>query len=253
MVERIRREVLRLTRALGLACEEADGRAKIDAPGLAIAVEATDARVRVTLDGWSHEFVLGGDASDDEGEVDAALDLIGAALFGEVRVVVMLANGRAHRWTLELRDEDGWWPVSTCGSRSWRPFVARTSETRMNACGRPPGYAAIDVRAPASAPWLGRAGFAGTGDAGPVEVAIDGVLDLHSHSPKDVKKLVLAYLESCRGLGMLEVRIIHGKGVGHLRRTVHALLERHPDVVGFRLGGHGEGGWGATLVDLRPL
>ncbi len=249
-MERLRVEVLRLCEALGLVF---DGR-EIVGVALPIAVVATETSLCVQLAGWSQAFAIGsGEVSDDEAEVDAALDLIGAALFGEVRVVVASANGRAHRWTLELRDGTTWTAVRACGSRAWNPLARRATETRVNACARPPGYAAIAVPAPASAPWLGRAGFAGRRvEAGAVELAIDGVLDLHSHSPKDVKKLVLAYLEACRARGILAVRIIHGKGVGNLRRTVHALLERHPHVTSFRLGGHGEGSWGATLVDLAP-
>ena len=85
-----------------------------------------------------------------------------------------------------------------------------------------------------------------------VEVPIDGTLDLHAFSPKDVKDLVPDYLAACRDRGIVEVRIVHGKGTGALRRTVHALLDRSPEVTGYRLAGGTRGGWGATLVDLRP-
>jgi dsDNA-specific endonuclease/ATPase MutS2 len=86
----------------------------------------------------------------------------------------------------------------------------------------------------------------------PIEVPIDGTLDLHAFHPRDVKQLVPDYLEACREKGIFQVRIVHGKGTGALRRTVHAILEKHPDVVEFRLGGAGGGEWGATIAVLRP-
>jgi DNA-nicking Smr family endonuclease len=85
----------------------------------------------------------------------------------------------------------------------------------------------------------------------PVELAIDGTLDLHAFHPRDVGDLVPGYLEACRRKGIYQVRIVHGKGTGGLRRTVQAILEKHPDVATFRLGGEGGGGWGATIVNLR--
>ncbi|MCB9700851.1 MAG: Smr/MutS family protein [Myxococcales bacterium] len=85
----------------------------------------------------------------------------------------------------------------------------------------------------------------------PAPLAIDGELDLHNFSPKEVGRLVREYIEVCHDRGIVELRIIHGKGKGVLRRTVHAILGRHPAVESFRLGGHGEGSWGATMVTLR--
>jgi DNA-nicking Smr family endonuclease len=88
----------------------------------------------------------------------------------------------------------------------------------------------------------------------PVELPIDGILDLHLFRPSDVKELVREYLAACREKGILDVQIIHGKGTGALRRTVHALLEKLPEeVAGFRTADETSGGWGATWVRLRPL
>ena len=85
----------------------------------------------------------------------------------------------------------------------------------------------------------------------PVVLPIDGTLDLHSFRPAEVKDLVPDYLQECRKLGILQVRIIHGKGTGTLRRTVHAVLGRLDYVTSFRIAGEDGGSWGATLVDLQ--
>jgi DNA-nicking Smr family endonuclease len=85
----------------------------------------------------------------------------------------------------------------------------------------------------------------------PIDLPIDGTLDLHTFQPRDVKVLVPDYLAECRERGILEVRIIHGKGTGALRRTVHAILSRLPEVASFGLALEDAGGWGATLVTLR--
>lgn len=86
-----------------------------------------------------------------------------------------------------------------------------------------------------------------------VEMVIDGVLDLHTFNPKDLKALLHAYVGACREKGILELRIIHGKGSGTLRETVHGLLTRMPEVEAFRLAPEDAGGWGATLVMIKPL
>lgn len=85
----------------------------------------------------------------------------------------------------------------------------------------------------------------------PVPLPITGELDLHTFRPRDVAELVPAYLAACKERGILDVRIIHGKGTGTLRTTVHALLKRSPLVQSFQLGNETSGGWGATRVRLR--
>lgn len=86
----------------------------------------------------------------------------------------------------------------------------------------------------------------------PPEMPIDGTLDLHTFAPGDVKSLIPEYVDACRRRGILQLRIIHGKGRGTLRRMVHAALERHPAVLSFRHEGGSGGSWGATVADLRP-
>jgi len=82
-----------------------------------------------------------------------------------------------------------------------------------------------------------------------VEIPIDGVLDLHQFRPDDARDVVCDYLDACREKGVLDVRIIHGKGKGVLRRIVHSLLDRREDVVSYHVATDG-GSWGATLVQL---
>jgi dsDNA-specific endonuclease/ATPase MutS2 len=85
-----------------------------------------------------------------------------------------------------------------------------------------------------------------------LEIPVDGTLDLHAFRPSDVRTLVPDYIEECRRRGILEIRIIHGKGTGALRETVHAILERMGEVESFQLAGDA-GGWGATVARLAPI
>lgn len=85
----------------------------------------------------------------------------------------------------------------------------------------------------------------------PTPLPMDGILDLHMFPPREVKELVPAWLEECRRLGLRDVRIVHGKGIGVLREIVHGILAKHPGVEHF---GHPSdtGAWGATVVRLKP-
>ena len=84
-----------------------------------------------------------------------------------------------------------------------------------------------------------------------VEVPIDGTLDLHTFQPRELKTLLPDYFQACRDRGIYNVRVVHGKGTGALRRSVHALLDRMEGIESYRSGGMGEGSWGATLVVLK--
>ena len=84
-----------------------------------------------------------------------------------------------------------------------------------------------------------------------VPIPIDGTLDLHHFRPQEVADLVTEYLKACKRKGVLQVRLIHGKGTGALRETVHATLRKIAAVESFRLADASGGGWGATLVYLK--
>lgn len=85
-----------------------------------------------------------------------------------------------------------------------------------------------------------------------VRIPIEGVLDLHAFAPRDVPSVVEEYLAACSLKGLREARIIHGKGKGFQREAVARVLGTLPFVESFRLAPPEAGGWGATLVRLKP-
>lgn len=89
----------------------------------------------------------------------------------------------------------------------------------------------------------------------PAEVVhqpINGELDLHTFRPSEISSLLEEYFHECQRVGIMRVRVVHGKGIGSLRETVHHFLQRSPLVAGYQLGDEHSGSWGATIVTLRP-
>jgi DNA-nicking Smr family endonuclease len=82
-----------------------------------------------------------------------------------------------------------------------------------------------------------------------VEYPIDGTIDLHTFQPQDVKDVVTAYIDECMKREIPQIRIIHGKGKGVLRKTVHSVLDSHPSIVSYRHDSS-RGSWGATVAVL---
>lgn len=87
----------------------------------------------------------------------------------------------------------------------------------------------------------------------PVVLPIEDHIDLHAFQPREVPELLDEYLRACREAGILEVRIIHGKGAGRLRARVESLLKKNPAVRSFRIAPPERGAWGATVAWLFPL
>lgn len=58
------------------------------------------------------------------------------------------------------------------------------------------------------------------------------------------------YLNDAFMDGFYQVRVVHGKGTGTLRRVVRERLSTHPLVKSYRPGGYGEGEAGVTIAQL---
>jgi dsDNA-specific endonuclease/ATPase MutS2 len=86
----------------------------------------------------------------------------------------------------------------------------------------------------------------------PIRIPITDTFDLHTIAPRDVKEAVEAYLEEAHKLGLTALRIIHGRGIGVQRETVRVILARTAFVASFSDAPAEAGGWGATVVTLRP-
>jgi len=83
------------------------------------------------------------------------------------------------------------------------------------------------------------------------EYPINGMLDLHAFKPNEINSLIPEYITECIKRNIVEIRIIHGKGKGVLRRGVHTILERDPRVISFEMA-KDRSSWGATIVHLTP-
>ena len=84
-----------------------------------------------------------------------------------------------------------------------------------------------------------------------VELPLEDVLDLHGFPPRDVREIVLGYLDDAVAAGFPAVRIVHGRGMGVQREAVRALLARDARVAEFADAPEAQGGRGATLVRFR--
>ena len=75
-------------------------------------------------------------------------------------------------------------------------------------------------------------------------------LDLRGQRAEDALKMLERFLDQAAMAGLGQVRIVHGKGTGTLKREVESVLAQHPLVESSRIGEPGEGGWGVTVVGL---
>lgn len=231
-----------------------DQRVTVDVVGgESITVELGDRSLTVAFAGWVESFTWADEDERDEA-CELALAFMVAALFGELRVSERTSAGAVLRRELEVCVDGSWRTHAKRGALGLAGALAaiagrleRRVRSNQGRVRRPAAWRDAGPSGHPRYPWAGALQV----DAEAAEIAIDGELDLHNFSPKEVAPLVREYIEVCRSRGIRDLRIVHGKGKGVLRRTVHSLLDKHEAVESYRLGGHREGSWGATIVRLR--
>jgi DNA mismatch repair protein MutS2 len=82
-------------------------------------------------------------------------------------------------------------------------------------------------------------------DSVPMEINVIGRTAEEAHDE------VSRYLDRAFMAGLPHVRIVHGTGMGILRRTLREFLKNHPQVTSVTEPPHNQGGQGATEVELR--
>jgi hypothetical protein len=223
--------------------------------GESITLTIGEHAIEVEFAGWCESIGWADDPDEREEAIELAVDFVAAAVFGELRVGEWVHAEQVARRTLEVRVDDVWRVHQHRGAVGLADLLARVRgrmvrrlRSNVGVLVKPASLRDAGPSGQPRSPWSG----AGRSRATPAaEIAIDGELDLHNFEPQQVAPLVREYIEVCQQRGVRDLRIVHGKGKGVLRRTVHSLLEGHPAVESHRLGGHGEGSWGATIVRLR--
>ncbi len=222
-----------------------------DESGAHLVVDAGGGLSTIAVEGLPVSLEESEDAAE---RLDAVLDLVAAWLDGALFVEQEFRGERCVLRRVGFRHEGRTqWIESTRESAGLLSRLGRGAH-RVEVCGRAARArrATLPLPRPPWAPWLGWRGESAQSAATARELPIDGELDLHNFSPKEVGRLLRSYIEAAQAAGQLQLRVVHGKGKGVLRRTVHAELARHPGVAHFELAGMGAGSWGATLVRLHP-
>ena len=91
-----------------------------------------------------------------------------------------------------------------------------------------------------------------TAEDAPIELPVTDTLDLHPFRPAEVRDVARDYLLEARARGFRQVRLIHGRGIGVQRERIRNLLQSLEWVEAFHDADHTGGGWGCTVVLLKP-
>ena len=84
----------------------------------------------------------------------------------------------------------------------------------------------------------------------PVIQTIENEIDLRGMQSDDALIELERYLDIAQHSGWNELRIIHGKGTGALRKSIHLYLRKNSLVKSFSLAKYGQGDTGVTVLNL---
>ena len=80
---------------------------------------------------------------------------------------------------------------------------------------------------------------------------VPGEINVIGRTADEARDEVERYLDQAFLAGRPTIRVVHGTGMGVLRRTLREYLKKHPHVVSIEEPPYNEGGQGATLVQLK--
>ena len=73
-------------------------------------------------------------------------------------------------------------------------------------------------------------------------------LDLHGEYTTTITYLIYDFINDNFKLRKKQIKIVHGKGSGALKKKTHELLKSHPKVISFYIDPYNEG---CTIVELN--
>lgn len=98
---------------------------------------------------------------------------------------------------------------------------------------------------------MGRKTIPPTPEGIPETVVVTDTLDLHGFFPEQIPEIMEAFIHNAQDLGLIRVRVIHGKGKSRLKFEVIRFLKDDPRVIRFGDAPPDLGGWGSTVAELH--
>lgn len=83
------------------------------------------------------------------------------------------------------------------------------------------------------------------------KISVKNEIDLRGKNLDEAFLDLDKYIDDIYIAGLNEASIIHGKGTGVLREGVKGYMKSHRNIKSFRIGEHGEGGDGVTIITLK--